>query len=345
MHSFAKGKKINLHTMKLSWQIIQLNLKEVFSISYGNYSFRNALIIQLSQNNISGFGECTEIDYYQINLQDFSKKLVEIQANIETQKISHPTEFYQFLVSLQLPSFLRSALDCAYWDLYGKLENKSFFELCHLNPSKNIESSITISVAPIEEQIQKIETSSWNKFKVKCKGLDKNSLHKLLNLNRNIALDSNASFTEEDCIWIQNQEFTQYFTYLEQPMGINHYHVLNKNHFANWMADEDSQNDENLSQLLPHYRSINIKLQKCGGITPTLDLVKKCRELGFKLMIGCMTESSIGISAGIAVSALFDYADLDGATLISNDIAQGHHVENGKLIFSEKAGLGIKIKA
>ena len=69
------------------------------------------------------------IDYYQINLADFVQKLELIQSQIENQKTIHPTEFYTFLLKLELPSFLRSALDCAYWDLFGKLENKSFLEL------------------------------------------------------------------------------------------------------------------------------------------------------------------------------------------------------------------------
>ncbi|MBY0487981.1 MAG: chloromuconate cycloisomerase, partial [Flavobacteriaceae bacterium] len=154
--------------MKLSWQIVRLNLKETFSISYGNYSYREALIIALKSHNFSGYGECTAIDYYQINLADFVLKLEKIQEQIEKHSINHPIDFYTFLLTLDLPSFLRSALDCAYWDLFGKLENKSFLALNSIEINQLPESSITISVAPIETQIEKIKTSSWSKFKVKC---------------------------------------------------------------------------------------------------------------------------------------------------------------------------------
>ena len=115
--------------MQITWQIVRLQLKETFSISYGSYSFREALIVSLSKNGKTGYGECTAIDYYGINLVDFTKKLAEIQAQIEKQSLNHPSEFYTFLESLQLHSFLRSALDCAYWDLCGKLQNMSFREL------------------------------------------------------------------------------------------------------------------------------------------------------------------------------------------------------------------------
>ncbi|WP_300567718.1 enolase C-terminal domain-like protein [Flavobacterium sp.] len=329
--------------MNVSWQIVRFALKETFSISYGNYSHREALIITLNQDGILGYGECTAIDYYQINLDDFSQKLHSVKTLIESHQIVHPNEFYTFLLSLELPSFLRSAMDCAYWDLFGKLEKKSFLALNSIEVNQLPESSITISVASIEDQIKKIKTSHWNKFKVKCNHFDANEIKSLLNLDREIALDANGSFSAEQCQWLENQEEAKKFTYIEQPMKPDHYSVLHHNLKANWMADEDCQEHINLSALQPHYRSINIKLVKCGGLTPALQLIHQAKELGFKIMIGCMTESTIGISAGAVLTPLVDFADLDGANLIANDIANGSKVINGKIELSDKPGLGISI--
>ncbi|KUJ51961.1 chloromuconate cycloisomerase [Chryseobacterium sp. JAH] len=330
--------------MKINFTLKQLQLKETFSIAYGNYNHRDALLIELSHQGYKGYGECVAIDYYHINLQSFVLKLKEIQDQIKDQKIIHPKEFFTFLLSLNLHPFLVSALDCAYWDLFGKLENKSFIELNQL-PTKNLtESSITISVGEIEQQIKKIEKSNWNQFKVKCKGLDKKHVEELLKLNRNIALDSNASFSDEDCVWLQENAKIQEFSYLEQPRPIDYYKILKKESFANWMADEDCQNLDSLDKLVPYYQSVNIKLMKCGGLTPALEMIKKAKELNYKIMIGCMTESSVGISAGCLLAGLVDYADLDGATLISNDYAKGNSVQNGKIILSGKPGLGIELK-
>ena len=192
--------------MNLSWQIVRLNLKETFSIAYGNYSHREALIISLSKNDCTGYGECTAIDYYQINLNDFTDKLAKVKATIENQKILHPTEFYTFLLTLELPSFLRSAIDCAYWDLFGKLEKQSFLEWNKIDLNYLPQSSITISVAPIEEQIKKIKQSNWSKFKVKCNHFNELEIQSLLQLDNPIAIDSNGSFTKENCNWLQNQE-------------------------------------------------------------------------------------------------------------------------------------------
>ncbi|NNT71466.1 chloromuconate cycloisomerase [Flavobacterium sp. IMCC34852] len=331
--------------MVLSWQIVKFNLKETFAIAYGNYTFREALIVTLQSHGEKGFGECTSIDYYGINLSDFEMILAKVKNQIESQKTNHPTEFYTFLLSLNLPSFLRSALDCAYWDLFGKLEKQSFLALNEINFNQLPESSITISVDSVENQIKKISQSAWSKFKVKCNHFSESDITQLLQLNKNIALDSNGSFTAEECLWLENNQKVSEFTYLEQPMktGAEQYSVLHSDKYANWMADEDCQDISALNDLVPHYKSINIKLVKCGGLTPALEMIAEARKLGFKIMIGCMTESTIGISAGAVLAPWCDYADLDGANLIANDIAKGTQIVNGKIQLSENHGLGIQL--
>ena len=329
--------------MQLHFHKTELHLKETFSIAYGNYDKRDALVVKLSHLGKDGYGECVAINYYGINLEDFVLKLKEIQPRIENQKIIHPKEFFAFLEQFQLHHFLLSALDCAYWDLFGKLENKSFSDINQLENKTLAESSITISIAEIDEQIRKIENSSWNKFKVKCNGFNLKNTEKLLNLNRNIALDANASFTKEDCLFIQETPGFQKLMYIEQPLEIGNFGILKNGNSVNWMADEDCQDLTFLEKLKPYYSSINIKLMKCGGLTPALEMITEAKKLGYKIMLGCMTESSIGISAGCAIAGLLDFADLDGANLISNDYATGSFVDNGKIILSEKPGLGIAL--
>ena len=329
--------------MQLHFHKTELHLKETFSIAYGNYDKRDALVVKLSHLGKDGYGECVSINYYGIYLEDFVLKLKEIQPRIENQKIIHPKEFFAFLEQFQLHHFLLSALDCAYWDLFGKLENKSFSDINQLENKILAESSITISIAEIDEQIRKIENSSWNKFKVKCNGFNLKNTEKLLNLNRNIALDANASFTKEDCLFIQETPGFQKLMYIEQPLEIGNFGILKNGNSVNWMADEDCQDITFLEKLKPYYSSINIKLMKCGGLTPALEMITEAKKLGYKIMLGCMTESSIGISAGCAIAGLLDFADLDGANLISNDYATGSFVDNGKIILSEKPGLGIAL--
>ena len=331
--------------MILRWQKVKFTLKETFVIAHGNYTFREALIITLEKNGVKGYGECTSIDYYHINLSDFDRILHSIQSKIESRKIEQPAIFYEFLTQLNIPSFLRSALDCAYWDLFGKLEKRSFLELNAIDCAYLPESSITISVDTVEKQIQKINESSWNRFKVKCNHFKENDILKLVELPKNIALDSNGSYTKTDCLWLENFEKSSKFMYLEQPMekGEKNFKSLRVGTSSNWMADEDCQDINDLQILKHHYKSINIKLVKCGGLTPALQMISKAKELGFQIMIGCMTESSVGISAGAVLAPLCDFADLDGATLLAKDIAKGSQVFNGKIQLSEDFGLGIRI--
>jgi len=332
--------------MKLHWQIVKLQLKEAFSISYGTYTFREALIISISKNNIVGYGECTAIDYYAIDLKSFQLKLEYFQTLIEKQTIKHPTEFYIFLETLNLHSFLRSALDCAYWDLYGKLERKSFLALNSYSYKKAPDSSITISVDTLEKQLEKIKNSDWNNFKVKCASYTEDAIHKLLDLEKNIALDANCSFTVSDCKLLENASLARKFSYIEQPLniGLDNFSNLNANKSVNWMADEDCQDLDSLALLQTHYTSINLKLVKVGGLTPALKMIESAKTLNFKIMIGCMTESTIGISAGIVLTPFADFIDLDGANLISNDLANGSSIDKGKVIIKEAYGLGISIK-
>ena len=332
--------------MVLSWQIVQFQLKETFAIAYGNYTYRKALLVSLQKNGCCGYGECTAIDYYHINLSDFEAILHNIKSRVENQKIIYPTDFYLFLEQFNLPSFLRSALDCAYWDLFGKLEKKSFLELNAIKLTKLPDSSITISIDSVDNQIKKIAQSSWSRFKIKCNHFDEKDLIKFTTLDKHIALDSNGSFTPEHCIWLEQNQAVSKFDYLEQPMKPckEHYKILHANTFANWMADEDCQEVSALKDLRGHYNSINIKLVKCGGLTPALKLISEAKALDFKLMIGCMTESTVGISADAVLAPFCDFADLDGANLIANDMAMGSEIIDGKIHLNENPGLGIKMR-
>ena len=331
--------------MKLTWKIIQLNFKNNFTISYGNYPFRKAMIVTLESKSFKGFGECTIIDYYNISEEMLLLQISTIHHQIENCQISSPQEFYVFLKSLKISTFLCSALDCAYWDLFGKLTNKNFLLLTDMSMKYIPKSSITISVGSIKEQLAQIEKLNWSSYKVKCNAFNKKDLLQLQDLKIPIAIDANASFTFSDCEELNHMNATNPFKYIEQPLkiGSENYQKLSDTDTSNWMADEDFQYDTNLIDLKSYYKSINIKLLKCGGITPAIQIIKSAKKMGFKVMIGCMTESTIGISAAAVLSPLCDFADLDGANLIANDLAKGSFVENGKIKISQKPGLGIEI--
>ncbi|MHA6726487.1 enolase C-terminal domain-like protein [Chryseobacterium sp. A301] len=329
--------------MELRWKVRKLILKEPFHIAYGQFDYRNALLVELSEQDVVGFGECVEITYYGIVLSDFEKELSRIRRLVKQVSMVTPQEFYLLLKKWAQNSFLRSALDCAYWDLYGKLEGKSFGELNSIVGPLPI-SSLTLSGGSSWEQVQKIKSSEWSFFKVKFVEWNPLQLVALLEAGKKIAIDANTSFGPEDCKRLEASLNVEKLVYVEQPLKVGDYKVLSRNSKVNWMGDEDFQSMDQLADLQPHYPSLNLKLMKCGGLTPALEVVKKAKEYGFRVMIGCMTESSVGISAGIALAPLCDYADLDGAELIANDDAVGSKVYQGELQLERSPGLGIQMK-
>lgn len=329
--------------MNINWKIVHHQLKEPFKIAYGVYDFRKALIVSIDYNGKTGYGECTEIDYYHIHLDDFVKDLERIQLVLTSIPIEHPLDFFKKLQTFSLHAFLQSAIDCAFWDVYGKLHNKTFTELNQLHTNRFPQSSITISMDDEAVQLQKIIESEWKYCKVKVNSWSISLRDKLLATGKNISIDSNGSFSLKTCEFIQNDPLSAKFLYFEQPMpkGSGNYKHLTQNSYANWMADEDIQSIEDLELLQPHYKTLNIKVMKCGGLTPSLAILQKAKAMHFNIMIGCMTESSVGISAGIALASFADYLDLDGANLIVNDTFNGSKIVKGEVVLSENAGLGI----
>ena len=109
------------------------------------------------------------------------------------------------------------------------------------------------------------------------------------------------------------------------------------------VSDESSVVPEDVPGLYRCVDGINIKLTKCGGIRQALKMIHTARSAGLKVMLGCMIESSVAITAAAQLSPLVDYADLDGNLLISNDIARGVTVEKGKLVLPDSPGLGIEM--
>ena len=107
-------------------------------------------------------------------------------------------------------------------------------------------------------------------------------------------------------------------------------------------ADESCVAEHDVEKCHGHFHGINIKLTKCSGITPARRMITKARELGMRVMIGCMNESSVGTAAIAQLAPMVDFVDMDGPLLLGEDIGEGIKFDNGKIIYRENvAGLGI----
>ena len=109
------------------------------------------------------------------------------------------------------------------------------------------------------------------------------------------------------------------------------------------IADESCIHETDVRECQGRFHGINIKLVKCGGITPARRMISEAKELGMKVMIGCMTESTVGISAIAQLLPLLDYVDMDGAALLADDIAEGVVVDRGVCKYPNAPGNGVRL--
>lgn len=109
------------------------------------------------------------------------------------------------------------------------------------------------------------------------------------------------------------------------------------------IADESCQKEEDINRCAGYFHGVNIKLMKCGGLTPAIRMIHEAKKLNMKVMVGCMTESSIGITAIAHLLPLLDYVDMDGALLLANDPAEGVLIQDGKVTFPNRFGIGAKL--
>ena len=109
------------------------------------------------------------------------------------------------------------------------------------------------------------------------------------------------------------------------------------------IADESCRTESDVQACVGRFHGINIKLVKCGGLTPARRMIEQARRFGLKTMVGCMTESSVGISAIAQLLPLLDYVDMDGALLLARDVASGVRIERGRIIYPPENGCGVRL--
>ena len=109
------------------------------------------------------------------------------------------------------------------------------------------------------------------------------------------------------------------------------------------LADESCRLESDVDRCPGCFHGINLKLTKCGGLTPARRMIDRARQLGLKVMVGCFTESSVGISAAAQLLPLVDYADVDGAVLLARDAATGVTLDHGQVIYPSENGCGVRL--
>lgn len=328
--------------MRLVYKQYQLDLQIPFQISKGTYPHRQCLIVSLHHKDCIGYGEITQIDYYGVDLNECMAQLESLRSAIENISLDSPKDLYAALQDrLQQNTFLLSALDCAAYDLYGKLRSTTIDDLLGLKTVNHFPCSYTLGIQSVQTIKETIESVEWPILKCKMGVTDDMEVLEIMSKKEvnQLRIDANEAWTFEFLTAVMDRYDNSFIEFIEQPLSRKVDQILHKVvRNIPIIADESFHTIESLKKITGKYDGINIKLMKCGGITAALEIIKEAKQRGLKIMLGCMTESSIGISAAAALGSLADFIDLDGALLV-NDIAYGVEYNYGKIIRSNGPGL------
>ena len=335
--------------MTLDFRLFDMPLKHPFTISRYTVSVQKTMIARISDGEVSGYGEATVNPYYHSTVEKLSASVQKIKPIVATlPEDLHPSAFWNAIAPhLQDDYFALCAIDIAYWDYFARKQKRtlrSFFTGAEQIPM----TSYTIGIDDIEIMKTKILEMPWPVYKIKLgRGNDMTIVKALRKITDSLfRVDANAAWTAAQAIAYSKILKDLNVEFIEQPLPAADTEGMERVKAESVLpviADESCQRLEDVAACKPLFHGINIKLMKCGGITPALQMIGEARQDNLLVMAGCMTESSIGISALAQLAPLLDYLDADGALLLSGDIADGVTFHDGQIRWAEGYGSGVEI--
>ena len=338
--------------MQLLIRTYNLELRHTFRISRQSFDRKKVMIVELKEGNLSGFGEASENPYYHHKLGDMISDLAAVKSEIERDTLKSretPEAFWKRMYPLLKHNlFTLCALDIAYHDLYSRQKNKKLYDLWGYNIENNILSNFTIGIDSIENMLSKMKDTPWPIYKIKLGTNEDLKIIKALRKHTKaiFRIDANCAWSVEETLRNAKALKDLGVEFLEQPLPageVDGMKYLFKKCALPLMADESCQKEDDVDACFGLFHGVNIKLVKCGGLTPARRMLDRAQKLGMKKMVGCMTESSVGISAIAHLLPELDFVDMDGAMLLRNDIAKGVSLENGKVVYSKLNGTGVEL--
>jgi L-alanine-DL-glutamate epimerase-like enolase superfamily enzyme len=304
----------------------QLQFKFPFRIAHGMRTHTHVVYVRLQQDGLTAWGEAALPPY-----------LPETQSSV----IAFVNDFANHVGSLGVEECMqalqtfgegnmaaRAAVDMALWNLKAQQQGKTIAQLLEIPNAPAPLNTYTIGVCSFEEMTLKVQDALQNGFQLFKIKLDGKADEEMISNFRKLsalpfAVDVNQGWSDSreamaKTEWLKGQGCVL----AEQPLSKQcdaAMREIKANSPIPLYADESCQTINDLERLQESFHGINIKLMKCGGITPAFEMLKAAKALGFKILIGCMSESSVGCNAAAQLSALADYTDLDGPYLVSND--------------------------
>ncbi len=336
--------------MKLTMHRFDLPTRHPFTISRSTTTVQPTLIVELEQDGLHGYGEAPENPYYGATIENMVAVLERVRSQVESYRLGEPTEFWATLQPLLAgATFPQCALDIAAHDLWGKLHNEPVWKRWGLSIDRVPPSDYTIGIDTIDKMVDKLrEFPNWPVYKIKLG--TPHDIQIMLALREHtdavFRVDANCAWTEEETVDNALAMLHLGVQFIEQPLPPEAWEAMRRLYRRSalpLMADESCQIEADVNRCSEHFHGINIKLVKCGGLTPARRMIAQARQLGLKVMVGCFTESTVGISAIAQLLPLLDYADMDGAVLLAEDIATGVALDHGQVCYPDRPGCGVEL--
>jgi L-alanine-DL-glutamate epimerase-like enolase superfamily enzyme len=337
-------------TMLLKLHEFDLPLRHVFTISRGSVSVQQTLIVELQEDGLSGYGEATTNDYYGFTIENMASALEAVRARLETCTLDDPARLWDELHPLLRDNpFAHCALDQAAHDLWGKKLGQPVYKLWGLTADNLPRTNYTIGIDAIDVMVAKMnEFPGWPIYKIKLGTPHDLDIVRQLRQHTDAVfrVDANCGWTADETIRNSRELKPLGVEFIEQPLPADRWDDMRRVYAESALpviADESCIVPADVERCHEHFHGINIKLVKCGGLTPARRMIARARQLGMQVMVGCMTESTVGISAIAQLLPLLDYVDMDGALLLAQDIATGVTIDNGVCCFAAENGCGVRL--
>jgi L-Ala-D/L-Glu epimerase len=335
--------------MKLLWQPITLDLRTTFRIAHGASDHRFNVITKLIDGDYEGQGEAAGVAYHGETQTGIMNYLASLQGTSgDPQELTDPFLVEEFLNQLPPGSrAARASIDIALHDWIGQKLGQPVHRLLGLNPDSIPETSFTIAIDEPEIMAKRAQESKMPLIKVKLGSIDDEARLSAIRdaTSARVRVDANGGWTRENAAKLIPRLAEFGLELIEQPLAVGDIEGLR------WLrslklntpifADENIKTARDVAAHAGAVDGVVIKLMKTGGIREALRAIHTARALDMLVMIGCMVETSLGVTAAAHLAPLCDYVDLDGPLLIKNDPFKGIEYHGAKIVLPKHPGIGV----
>ncbi|WP_315708799.1 N-acetyl-D-Glu racemase DgcA [Brenneria uluponensis] len=301
-------------------ETVELPLARPFSISRGTRTAVTVIRVTLEERGFIGRGECTPTAHYQETAESVSQQLQAVRQAVENGITIDD------LQRLLPPGSARNALDCALWRLNAALSKQTLWQYLNIQPPQSVITAETLSLDTLSNMASMAQDAvSRGALLLKIK-LDRDLiLEKVAAIrqaapNATLIVDANEAWSGLDLDSLLKSLAAYHVAMVEQPLPAgNDAALADFAHAIPVCADESCHHRGDIAGLRGRYDMINIKLDKCGGLTEALAMVEEAKQHGLRLMMGCMLGSSLAMEAALPVAICAEHVDLDGPIWLAAD--------------------------